>query len=401
MASQAPSYASTLKANLAHALVKLTTEEGRTLVEKLRRHERVEPELVVAATHLGQHAALHPMKAMEGEQLPEGLERSSVGILVNKKAIRVSLDKDKIAKEMEQLQKKVVIAYFVGGCVVSSVLQKWVIALSSEINEVSKIGRDLGHGFFQVVMKEEAAMQKVLMLTPHLSKWGTCIMQLWMLAFVASKPQGMRMLVWLTLKNVPEEFLSSTQEMAGSLGTVLGHHRRNAVCADQKFCVAVKTRVPFDMALEAVNPVNGETTLIQVDYNNLPIRCRYCLSTSHLVKNCPSIAGQRRPQRSVNPAKPWASKLAASDKGKALEVNAGKNVTSKPGREVVVVETGRRCQEKRSAKRVVPSGDSRKEQDSQRRISHRLLAKMGRWWQGRARTKAAWEALQAPASTNY
>ena len=125
---------------------------------------------MAAATHLGQHAALHPMKAMEGEQLPEVLERSSVEILINKKAIRVSFDKDKIAKEMEQLEKKVVIAYFVRGYVVLSVLQKWISAMSNEINEDCKIGRDLGHGFFQVVMKEEAAMQKVLMLMPHLFK---------------------------------------------------------------------------------------------------------------------------------------------------------------------------------------------------------------------------------------
>ena len=41
-------------------------------------------------------------------------------ILINKKAVRISLDKDKIAKVMEQLQKRVVIAYFVGGCVVPS-----------------------------------------------------------------------------------------------------------------------------------------------------------------------------------------------------------------------------------------------------------------------------------------
>ena len=73
---------------------------------------------------MGQHADLHPMKAREGEQLPKGLEKSRVGILINKKAIRVTLDKDKIAKEMEQLQKKVVIAYFVGGYVIQSTLQK-------------------------------------------------------------------------------------------------------------------------------------------------------------------------------------------------------------------------------------------------------------------------------------
>ena len=67
MAASTPSYASTVKANLVHAPVKLTKDEGRLLAEKLRRHERVEPELVAAATHLGQHAELHPMKATVGE----------------------------------------------------------------------------------------------------------------------------------------------------------------------------------------------------------------------------------------------------------------------------------------------------------------------------------------------
>ena len=38
--------------------------------------------------------------------------------------------------------------------------------------------------------------------------------------------------------------------------------------------------------------VNGETTLIQVDYNNLPIRCRYCLSTSHQFKIVPKLEGK-------------------------------------------------------------------------------------------------------------
>ena len=216
---------------------------------------------------------------------------------------------------------------------VPSILQKWVSALSSEINEDCKIGRDLGHGFFQVVLKEEATMQKVLMLTPHLSKWGTCIMQPWMPVFISSKPQRTHMPVWLTLKNVPEEFLNSAQETAGSLGTVLGRHRGNAACADQKFCVAVKTGVPFDMVLEAVNPVNGESSLIHVDYNNLPIKCRYCLSTSHLVKNCPSVAGHKRLQKNGNEHKSGAPQPTAREKWKAVEVNIGKEVTPKSGTE--------------------------------------------------------------------
>ena len=39
MAPSVPSYASTMKVNLAHALVKPTKEEGRLLVENLRKHE--------------------------------------------------------------------------------------------------------------------------------------------------------------------------------------------------------------------------------------------------------------------------------------------------------------------------------------------------------------------------
>jgi hypothetical protein len=67
------SYASALKTHLAHAPVNPTKEEEQSIAERLRRHERVEPELVAAASHLGKHAILHPTKAIPGEQLPDDL----------------------------------------------------------------------------------------------------------------------------------------------------------------------------------------------------------------------------------------------------------------------------------------------------------------------------------------
>ena len=70
------------------------------------------------------------------------------------------------------------------------------------------------------------------------------------------------MLVWVTFKNVPEEYLSSSQEMARSLGVVLGHHCSNPHSYYQKFCIAINTYVPFDLTLEGVNPVNEETMFI-------------------------------------------------------------------------------------------------------------------------------------------
>lgn len=80
--------------------------------------------------------------------------------------------------------------------------------------------------------------------------------------------------VWITLKSVPDKYRSSAQELAQSLGTVVGKHRGNQHNSDQKFCVTFKMGVPSDLTLGAVNPVNpvtGETTLIKIDYNNLPI----------------------------------------------------------------------------------------------------------------------------------
>jgi hypothetical protein len=71
-----------------------------------------------------------------------------------------------------------------------------------------------------------------------------------------------------------------------------GKNCSNAHQNDQKFCVAFTTNDPFPITVEVVNPVNGRASQIAVDYNNLPIRCRHCLSTSHLVKDYPALKGR-------------------------------------------------------------------------------------------------------------
>lgn len=85
------------------------------MAENLARHEKVEPELVAATTHLGQFTKIHPTIATPGECLPEGVERNSSGFLVIKAAHKVTLNKEKIQKEMDFFLKRVTIAYFVGG----------------------------------------------------------------------------------------------------------------------------------------------------------------------------------------------------------------------------------------------------------------------------------------------
>lgn len=340
--SPSESYAGVLKGRLAHAPRDPSKAEEQALAEKLKLQERVEPELVAAASHLGQHAKFHPTRASLGEELPDNLYRSSTGFLINKSGVEVKLDKDKVRKEMEFFQKHVVIAYFVGGSPSYLSVLEWIGSLKAEIKEECRLGREIGNGFFQIITNAEASTQTILMLSPHLSKWGTCIMQPWVADFNPSKPIGLKLPVWITLKGVRDELLSSAQELAAGIGVVLGRHRNNSMSSDQKFCVAVQSGKPFDLEIITENPVTGEAVTIQVDYNNLPIRCRLCLSTSHLIRDCEKSSTQRKATPHHNAPKnqlPQQGKTlpqisTCSQTNKRIEISGGetgKDPTPKEG----------------------------------------------------------------------
>nr|PNR52522.1 hypothetical protein PHYPA_008896 [Physcomitrium patens] len=76
------SYAAAVKSRLAHTPVSSTTLEARRQAERPWREERMEPELVAAATQMGRHAAIHSTRAEPSEIIPEGLFRSSKGFLM-------------------------------------------------------------------------------------------------------------------------------------------------------------------------------------------------------------------------------------------------------------------------------------------------------------------------------
>lgn len=331
------SYAGALTSKLAHAPCEPRMSENQRRAEDLRRKERVEPELVAAASHFGRDAEFHSTKARPGEELPNNLYRSSAGFLINKQAMAVKLDKNKVMKEAEFFQKFVAIAYFVGGTLSPIALQEWISNLRGELNEECKLGRDLGNGFFQIISKAETTTQKILMLSPHLSKWGTSIVQPWIPDFNPQKPMGLKLPVWITLKGVRDELLSSAQELAAGIGVVLGRNRNNGTSSDQRFCVAVQAGKPFDLEIVTENPVTGKEVIVQVDYNNLPIRCRLCMSTSHLLKDCEKMTGikrpnyyQHRPNVQPDPRQPnRAGSLGYATGGS--DVNTHKQVCNKKG----------------------------------------------------------------------
>jgi hypothetical protein len=65
--------------------------------------------------------------------------------------------------------------------------------------------------------------------------------------------------------------------------------------------------------MSAMNEFTGQEAVILIDYCNLPIRCRYCLSPDHLVKDCAWISGGTSEE--VAPVEESASKIPSDNVG--------------------------------------------------------------------------------------
>jgi hypothetical protein len=141
------------------------------------------------------------------------------------------------------------------------------------------------------------------MLTPHRSKWGTCILQTWTPNFNSSKPVGLKVPTWVTLKEVRGEFLGVADQIAADLGEVVGSDKRNAYCTDPSFCVALTSGEGYRSQLSVTNECTGLVSIVDVDYGNLPIKCRFCASLAHLVKDCPAISENRKDGKERSEAK--------------------------------------------------------------------------------------------------
>ncbi|XP_073388304.1 uncharacterized protein [Physcomitrium patens] len=140
-----------------------------------------------------------------------------------------------------------------------------------------------------------------------------CILQTWTLGSDANKHShiGLRVPTWVTLRGIPGEFMKVSNQIASGLRVLLGGDNRSAVSSDQRFCVAMEAGVEWRTLLSVSNEATGKVSLISVDYCNLPIRCQFCLSTNHLVKECTGTRSMKeiggRENRTKTPPQPGAS----------------------------------------------------------------------------------------------
>lgn len=99
---------------------------------------------------------------------------------------------------------------------------------------------------------------------------------------------------WITLKQVPEEFQAVAFQIAEGIGELIGIDTSNDHSQDPRFCVALDSSKRWEPAVFVTNEITKITKKIIIDYNFLPIRCRYCLDTNHCVRDCPERPNSRR-----------------------------------------------------------------------------------------------------------
>jgi hypothetical protein len=104
--------------------------------------------------------------------------------------------------------------------------------------------------------------------------------------------KGMRIPTWITLRQVRLEFGGVVEQIAAGIGEVLECDLSNKGANDPRFCVSILSNKGWE---KLITISNGATIII--DYNHLPIRCKFFLDTSHWVRDCPNRMDSKRTKK--------------------------------------------------------------------------------------------------------
>lgn len=260
----------------------------------------------------------HPTKAIPNETLPEGYARSYSGLLLRGGSREIMVDQAVIKQEMAYLQDHVAIASFVGGKPQEQQLTKWIGALQQQVGGTVKFGHNLGRGFFTLKTAASSTVRELLLLTPQRSHLGLCIFQRWTPGFdpeaergIANDRSGNGLVIptWHTLRNLKGEFRGVARQIAEGLGEYLGEDKGNTDSNDPRYCIGLPSGVGWEPSVIVPNEHTGQKIKVIIDYCYLPIRCKYCLSTEHCLRDCNTRPGSRSrtPQQAPTSTRPAPS----------------------------------------------------------------------------------------------
>ena len=145
--------------------------------------------------------------------------------------------------------------------------------------------RKAGWRFSYLRLKSMATMRKVLSLIPYRFEEGTALFHSWIPSFDPHRPIGLAIMVWISLRLLPLEFLDYACTIASFVGRLIEEDPRVTVTQDPHFCVKLDLEKGWISTLELLG-FDGRTTEVIIEYNNETIRCSHCFHLDHLTDNC-------------------------------------------------------------------------------------------------------------------
>jgi hypothetical protein len=241
----------------------------------------------------------NPYAPRAGEVLLEGTFRNSQGLLVREcqKVPESALDLDFLQKEMTHLRKHVIIMLFVDSN--PNLHTGWLNELQSEIKPGRIVlHKEVGCGYLYIRTDCEETTRRILGMSPHRLQAGTTLFYNWVPAFNPSKPVGLIVPVWISLRRIPLEYLDYARQLASQVGTVIGEDNRTSVNDDPRFCIALDVQEKFWLSKLIVPNIEGKTAQISIDYEDDQVKCKHCLDHFYLSARCPML--RRWPQKQIS-----------------------------------------------------------------------------------------------------
>ncbi|KAG0623894.1 hypothetical protein M758_3G209300 [Ceratodon purpureus] len=257
----------------------------------------------VLCYRIGDSGSFNPYQATPGEKLPAGYGRNYHGLLMRHFSAGPQLDHSILERESQRLKETTVIASFIGKKVPQHALADWILSINQKLGFVGVSFRmDMSRGFIFLSTINVATTKMVLALTPHNTPWGICVYQEWVNNFNPDNPTGLRIPVWISLLKLPHEFKPLEGYVAASLGPVYMADSQNKHNRDPRFCVGLDLAQGWPSAIE-LDGLEGKSNTILVNYDQAPVRCKFCYSLRHKVADCLELKfngagsglGSRRP----------------------------------------------------------------------------------------------------------
>ncbi|KAG0575817.1 hypothetical protein KC19_5G032900 [Ceratodon purpureus] len=238
---------------------------------------------------LSMDGGINPFQKSEGETLPPGLGRNYHGLLMRHITLAPELDQATLKKEAAYLKDHTIIASFLGKKITPHACSDWICSINRKLGyDAIAYKMDMGRGFIFLSSPDRQTTNKVLALTPHVTPWGTCVYQEWEPGFNPDYPEWLRIPTWIQLVKLPHEFKPVEGYIASCLGPVYLADSENANNRDPRFCVGIDAAKGWPSTVRVVG-IDGRVNTILVNYEHVPVRCRFCLSLNHRVADCVAL----------------------------------------------------------------------------------------------------------------